>query len=235
MTAEIVPAEPIEEPAAPRFDWVDLLATILMAIAALATAWSALQSDQWSDTMSFSLNAAGAARTESARSFTRAGQLTEVDVATFIAWVEAVQEERLSGQADTTEGYVPDPDTLSGFLYQRFRPDFRVAMDAWLATRPLINPDAPPTPFAMDEYQVPEAVEAERLLQAAEDKVADAQAADRNDDRYVLSTLIFAAVFLFAGLGTKMRSRIGQYAMLGVATLFLIGGVIYLIAVPIQV
>jgi uncharacterized membrane-anchored protein len=82
---------------------------------------------------------------------------------------------------------------------------------------------------------VAEAIEAERLQQEAEDKVAEAQAADRNDDRYVLSTLIFAAIFLFAGLSTKMRSRSGQIGMLVVAILFLVGGVIYLLAVPIQV
>ncbi|HEY7470613.1 MAG TPA: hypothetical protein VIC07_13885 [Acidimicrobiia bacterium] len=219
----------------PSLDWVDIVATVVMAVAALATAWSALQSDQWSDTMSFSLNAAGAARTESSRYFTRAGQLTDVDVATFIAWVEAVQREVIAEGGDTSGGYEPDPTTVSGFLFTRFRPEFRVAMDAWLATRPLTNPDAPATPFAMEEYQVAEAIEAERLQQEAEDKVAEAQAADRNDDRYVLSTLIFAAIFLFAGLSTKMRSRSGQIGMLVVAILFLVGGVIYLLAVPIQV
>jgi hypothetical protein len=149
--------------------------------------------------------------------------------------VEAVQREVIAEGGDTSGGYEPDPTTVSGFLFTRFRPEFRVAMDAWLATRPLTNPDAPATPFAMEEYQVAEAIEAERLQQEAEDKVAEAQAADRNDDRYVLSTLIFAAIFLFAGLSTKMRSRSGQIGMLVVAILFLVGGVIYLLAVPIQV
>lgn len=55
----------------PGIDWIDIIATLVMAFAALATAWSAFQSDQWGDTMSFSLNEAGAARTESTRSFTR--------------------------------------------------------------------------------------------------------------------------------------------------------------------
>jgi hypothetical protein len=216
-------------------DWVDVVATVIMAVAAIATAWSALQSDQWSDTMSFSLNAAGAARTEASREFTRAGQLTSVDVATFVAWVEAVEREGIPTGEEGTGTYEPDPNSASGFLYLRFRPEFRVAFDAWLATRPLLNADAPPTPFAMEEYLVAETVEAERLQQQAEDKVAEAQAADRNDDRYVLSTLIFAGLFLFAGLSTKMRSRVGQVSMVGVALLFLVGGIIYLVSVPVQV
>ena len=219
----------------PPIDWVDIVATIVMAFAALATAWSAFQSDQWGDTMSFSLNEAGAARTESTRSFTRAGQLSSIDVATFLAWVEAVQRESAAGEIDTTDGYQPDPETLSGFLYARFRPEFRTAMEAWLATRPLLNPDAPPTPFAMDDYQVAEEVEAQRLLEEAQAKSAAAHAADDNDDKYVISTIIFAGIFLFAGLSTKMRSKLGQDLMLGFSILLLLLGIIFLLTVPIQV
>jgi hypothetical protein len=219
----------------PPIDWVDIVATIVMAFAALATAWSAFQSDQWGDTMSFSLNEAGAARTESTRSFTRAGQLSSIDVATFLAWVEAVQQESAAGDIDTTDGYQPDPDTLSGFLYARFRPEFRTAMEAWLATRPLLNPDAPPTPFAMEEYQVAEEIEAQRLLEEAQAKAALAHSADDNDDKYVISTIIFAGIFLFAGLSTKMRSRQGQFLMLGFSILLLLFGVVFLLTVPIQV
>jgi hypothetical protein len=108
-------------------------------------------------------------------------------------------------------------------------------MDAWLATRPLINPEAPPTPFAMDEYQVAEESEANRLQQLADEKAAHAHAADNNDDKYVLSTILFAGIFLFAGLSTKMRSRIGQNLMLGFSIVLLVSGVVYLVTVPIQV
>ena len=235
MTASTEPETATSKPPGESIDWIDIVATIVMAFAALATAWSAFQSDQWGDTMSFSLSEAAAARTESTRNFTRAGQLSVVDVSTFIAWVEAAQSELADGEIDATDGYVPDPATLSGFLFARFRPEFRTAMDVWLATRPLLNPDAPPTPFAMDEYQVAQEVEAERLLQLAEDKAALAHAADDNDDKYVLSTIIFAGIFLFAGLCTKMRSRIGQNLMLGFSIVLLIAGVIFLLTVPIQV
>ncbi|HKZ24379.1 MAG TPA: hypothetical protein VJ398_01150 [Acidimicrobiia bacterium] len=222
-------------PTQSSIDWTDIVATIVMAVAALLTAWSAFQSDQWSDNMSFSFSGAAAARTESTRNSTRAGQLAQIDVSTFIAWMEAAQREVAAGEIDVSDGYHPDPATLSGFLYARFRPEFRAAMDPWLATRPFINPDAPPTPFAMPEYKIAEADEAERLQQVADDKAAQAQAADRNDDKYVMSTIIFAAVFLFAGLSTKMRSRAGQLLMLGFAIVFLLGGAVFVLTVPIQV
>jgi hypothetical protein len=222
-------------PVSAPIDWIDIIATVVMALAALATAWSAFQSDQWGDTMSFSLSEAAAARTESTRSFTRAGQLTEVDVATFIAWLEAAHSELGEGEPDFGAGYEPDPTTLSGVLYERFRPEFSTAMVAWLATQPLSTPGAPPTPFAMEEYQVAEEAEALRLQETADEKAALARSADDNDDKYVVSTIIFAGIFLFAGLSTKMRSLVGQNMMLGLSVLLLVGGVIYLLTVPIQV
>ena len=40
------------------------------------------------------------------------------------------------------------------FYAERFRGEFKPAFDAWLATKPLANPDAPPSPFEMAEYRV---------------------------------------------------------------------------------
>jgi hypothetical protein len=51
----------------------------------------------------------------------------------------------------------------------------------------------------------------------------------------VISTIILAGIFLIAGLSTKMRSRLGQYLMLGFSILLLLLGVIFLLTVPIQV
>lgn len=216
-------------------DWVDLLATLVMAIAAVLTAWSAFQSDQWGDQMSFSLAQGSASRTEATRIYTRAGQLSEVDVSSYYAWLEAIQAEGVFEASDPGSEYTPIPETLSWFVYERFRPEFRIAFDAWIETRPLVNSDAPPTPFAMPEYVVPEELEAQELEAAADAKFAEAQAADANDDKYVLSTIVFALVFLFAGMSTKMRSRLGQNLMLGFGIAILVVVIVYMFTVPVLV
>ena len=43
---------------------------------------------------------------------------------------------------------------LADFYFKRFREEFRPAVDAWVATRPLKNPNAPLTPFAMPQYKL---------------------------------------------------------------------------------
>lgn len=221
------------EPAPGSFDWVDLISTLVMAIAALLTAWSAYQSDQWGDTVSFTLAQGTAVRAEATRAYARAGQLTEIDVSSFFAWTEAVQFDVAEGRIDPDSRFEPHPGTLAGFIYQRFRPEFRVAVDAWLETDPVANPAAPSTPFELDEYRISKEADGLRLEEEADRLYAEAQAADANDDKYVLTTIAFAAIFLFAGMSTKMRSRLSQNLMLGFGILFLIGATAFLFTIPI--
>ena len=43
---------------------------------------------------------------------------------------------------------------------RRFRPEFAVAFDAWIATDPEHNPDAAKGPMYLDEYKTPKLEEA---------------------------------------------------------------------------
>jgi hypothetical protein len=49
---------------------------------------------------------------------------------------------------------------------RRLRPGYRPAFDAWLATRPLTNPNAPPGPAYLPQYRVPEEERARALAAA---------------------------------------------------------------------
>ena len=74
-------------------------------------------------------------------------------MATFTQWVNA---------------YAQKQTELADFYFKRFRKEFRPAVNAWVATRPLKNPNAPLTPFAMPQYQLDARAEAERLDAQAE-------------------------------------------------------------------
>ena len=123
-----------------RTHWVELLSTILLAAAAVATAWSTYQSTRWRGVQAIDYSKATAARIQSSEASTRAGQLSQVDIATFIQWVDA----DVAGNAK-----------LAQFYRRRIRPEFKPAFVAWLATNPHTNPKAPLTPFAMPQYGSP--------------------------------------------------------------------------------
>lgn len=209
---------------------LELVAALLLALAAVTTAWAAFQSTKWSGVQADSYSQASAARVESTRASTEAGQLTVIDVGTFTSWVAALSAEQRAGAPTglSPDGaYTPQPGTESGFLFTRFRDEFRPAVEAWLATRPLADPAAPRTPFAMPEYHLDANDRSAELEQRAEELVAQARAANQNGDNYVLMTIMFALVLLFAGISTNLDNpRAQQVLVTGAAFAFVVAAVI---------
>jgi hypothetical protein len=115
---------------------LELAATVLLAIATVATAWSGYQSTRWNGEQAKAAARANALRIESAKAAGTANSQTEIDVATFTQWVNA---------------YAQKQTELADFYFKRFRKEFRPAVVASVATRPLKNPNAPLTPFAMPQ------------------------------------------------------------------------------------
>jgi hypothetical protein len=214
---------------------IDFLVTVVMALAAVGTAWAGFQSTKWSGVQANAYAAAGAARTEANRLTIEATQLRTIDVISFTSWLNALNEEMIADPARRPSGrYEPDPATVSGFLFLRFRPEFRPAMDAWVATRPAVNPDAPPTPFAMPEYRLAAAEEADRQEVRAERLAGLARQANQRGDNYVLTAVIFALVLFFSGMANRARSRRSQLVLLVLAATAFVGSVIAQSLMPVQ-
>src|SRR5438876_10407981 len=119
------------------------------------------------------------------------------------------------------------------FLYQRFRPEMRKALDAWLKTDPLHNPHAPLTPFQMAEYVQPELLEAQRQQREAGKMEATARQANQFSDQYVLLTVLFATVLFFGGISGTFRSRRLQLTAFAIAVLLFVVTVVGLGTMPI--
>lgn len=218
----------------------ELIATILMALAAILTAWSGFQAAKWGGVQADSFSAAGAARTESTRASTTAGQILQLDVTTFLNWLNAAVADLERGEIpdpQDTGGYKPTPDTLSGFLFERLRPDFEPVLHEWLATEPFDNPSAPPSPLAMDTYSdsVPEEQASIELLAEADSLAATAREANQNSDNYVVLTILSALVIFFAGLASKLSRVRNQVIALSMGAILFIGTTIVLIALPIEI
>ncbi len=211
----------------------ELFEAIILSIAALLAAWTGFQSAKWSGVQANSYSQAGASRVESTRASTTAGQETTVDVISFTQWLQAAEAEGLLAEpVDPSKVYTPDPEVLSGFLYQRFRPEFEVAVKAWVAQHPRVNPDAPTTPFAMPEYQVSASKKAARLERQAEAQAAKARAANQRSDNYVLMTIMFATVLFFAGISSKMDTFRARVLLLGTATTLLLSAIVIVLSFP---
>ena len=199
---------------------LELLATILLAVAAVATAWSSYQSARWSGIQAIDFSKANAARVESTRASTEAGQETQVDVLTFTQWANA---------------YAAGDEFLQGFYFDRFRDEFKPAVKAWIATRPLKSADAPATPFVMPEYKLAKNEEAAELVDDAEASNADALVSNQRSDNYVLAVVLFAAALFFAGISTKLTEPKQRVALLVMGYVLFVGTLAWLVTFPISI
>jgi hypothetical protein len=75
--------------AATRRDWTEIAATVLLALAAVATAWSSYQAARWNGEQAKASSAVNKACIDASRASDVANAQTEVDVATFSQWVNA--------------------------------------------------------------------------------------------------------------------------------------------------
>ena len=215
-------------------DRVELVATIIMSLAAIFTAWAAFQSAKWSGEQATNFSKAGASRTESTRFDTRAGQLASIDVSVFIAFADAVNSDANEGLIDLGPGvdFEPTEGTLSGFWYERVRDEFRPAFEAWLTLFTNDRSNAPPTPFAMEECTIADAAEADRLQTVADEFATAAGEANQNSDDYVLTAVAFALVLFFGGVSSKLASRTNRYIAIGAAVLLFLGATWTLLSLP---
>lgn len=184
---------------------LELLSVMLLALIIVFTAWSAYQSTLWGGIQTFKLVDVNAANRQASELNLRQGQYTMMDVMMFTQYVNAVND---------------NDQKLSDFYFERFRPDFKPAVQAWLDTNPFDNPNAPPHPFVMKEYKRTFAEQAEQKLKIAESKMDEAQQSNQNSDNYVLFTVIYASILFLGSIATKFSSvRLNQICfIIGVAS-----------------
>jgi hypothetical protein len=194
-------------------EWLTL---VLLGLAAIATAWATFQAAHWRSEQALAGNRATTARVQATREADVANRQIVIDVTTFAQWVDAY------GTGNTE---------LADFYFRRFRPEFRPAVTAWVATKPLQNPKAPLTPFAMPQYhseaqQQSDALEAEAGVntRAAEKYVTRA-------DYYSLAVVLFASSLFFAGVSSRLSGRPRNVLLTMGWTLFA-GAIVWMATLP---
>ena len=197
--------------------WLDILSAIILAVVAVATAWNSYQASRWSSFAGIRYSQASARRVESTRASTTAGQQTIIDVGLFTNWINA---------------YGTDNEDLMRFYNKRFREEFKPAFEAWMATDPENNPQAPPSPFAMEEYQLANTEKSEQLEQEASALFEEGKEAIEKSTNYVLNTVFLASVLFFIGIAGRFHWPPLRLTILVLALGMLVYGIFNLVIYP---
>jgi hypothetical protein len=197
--------------------WLELGAVVLLSLATLATAWSGYQAALWSGVQSQRYSQASALRVRAGEETVRGGQLQIGDLTLINGWFNATE----TGHPRLAEAY-----------RRRFRPALQPVFNAWLALHPLTNRRAPPGPTYMPQYH-PAPFAAGLADDARADHVFEqGTEAKSSDDDHILSTVFFAAVLFLAAVSLRLEWRPLRVAVLTFGTSMFLGGLAYVLTLP---
>jgi hypothetical protein len=202
-----------------RDQLVEAGSAVLLAFATVVTAWATYQATLFGGDESRGYFMASATQLRAAEMRAFAREQRGVHAALFVEYASALA----TGQHE-----------LSAFLFERFPEPLRGSTSAWLATRPLVNPAAPKTPFELPEYALSAESDAADLVRQATALFETAQTADAISDGYVRLTVFFALVLFLSGVAGKFRWVAIDIAMLALAIATLIWATIQLASMPFQ-
>jgi len=198
--------------------WVDSddAAALLLALAALGTAWSGYQASVWSGTQAAQYTYSSVLRGKAATKADEVARLRMVDAALFTKWLEAFAERR---------------DTLALYYETHFRPQFRPAFERWRTHAEARDVGA--TPFEEEDYRRSTSGDVASYDSAATRALNAGQRANDMSDRYVFVTVILASVLFFAGSVRSLVDPRWRALMMAIAGLLGVWAAVLIFTTPV--
>jgi hypothetical protein len=200
-----------------RFEAIEIIEALILALVAVATAWSGYEAAQWAGKRAQQYAEATRLRVTAEGLATLAGQERIYDSDTFNSWLAA----KLDGKEEAAE-----------FFERRFRDEYRPAFTAWMKTDPFKNAQAPPGPIFMPEYHN---AKHEQLLSLNKQATEIADLGTRSGetgDEYVRITVLLATVLLITAIGQRFRFKAVRIVFMILACLLLCLPLLRLLMLP---
>ena len=196
---------------------ITIIEAILLAVVAVLAAWSGFASSKWGTESSLTLARASAARSHGQPGQSERRGPAELRLLDLQRLVHRLHRRQPVGH---------------GLAERRFRPEFKVAFDAWLATNPATNPKRPPGPTYMPEYKQPDLAKADTLDAKADELYTEGAKDGSTADDYVRTTVFLATVLFLVGISGHFRVRAARYGLVAVGAIILAVAVAILIGAP---
>ena len=165
---------------------------IIIALVALATAWSGFQAAQWNGHQAELYGEANGLNLEAANLAASAGQEHLYNTNTLNAWINA----NMQGNKK-----------IAQFYERRFLAEYKIAFDAWIKLDPFNNSEAPAGPAYMPGYYSSKMEEAGNLSSEALGKFNQGTKARAIADDYVLNTVFLATVLVLAAISQRFQIK----------------------------
>src|SRR5277367_5074930 len=196
---------------------LEIIEALVLAIVAIATAWSGYQAALWTGHQSELYGQASKMRVQAEGAATYANQGRLYNASTVVEWLKAEAH---------------NDKKLTGIFERRFLPEFRPAFEAWKKTDPLNNPDAPAGPQLMAEYRSSKAEAAAKLNDQASEVFDQGTRSQQYSDQYVRATVTLATVLLLIAISQRFKTRGVRVGLLGIAAFLLCFPIYHILTLP---
>jgi len=200
-----------------RFEAIEIIEALILALVAVATAWSGYQAAQWAGKRAQQYAEASRLRVTAEGLATLAGQERIYESDTFNSWVAA----KLDGKEKAAE-----------FFERRFSDEYRLAFTAWLRTDPFNNPQAPAGPIFMPDYHNAKHEQFLGLSKQAAEVADQGTRSGENGDQYVRITVLLATVLLITAIGQRFHFKTVRLVFMVLACLLLCLPLLQLLMLP---
>ncbi len=196
---------------------VQICEAALLALVTITAAWAGYSAAKWSTASRVDIARASTLGNLATREDLAAISLRNFDASTFNAWFIA---------------FTLNSPQKEAIAVHRFRPQFLVAFNAWMATDPLHNPHAPPGPTYMPQYKQPEQAQANTLDNESAAKFQTGNQAALISDNFVRITVFLAAVLFLVGIGSSFKLHGVRYALIVFGSVLLILSIVLILQQP---
>ena len=190
---------------------------ILLALVTITAAWAGYSAAKWGTASRIDIAQSSTLRNLATRDDLTAISTRNFDASTFNAWFTA---------------FTLNSPQKEEIAIRRFRPEFLVAFNAWMATDPLHNPHAAPGPTYLPQYKLPAQAQANALDNQASAKFDAGNNAGLVSDNYVRITVFLAAVLFLVGIGSSFKLHGVRYALIAFGSVLLIISVVLIAQQP---
>jgi hypothetical protein len=196
---------------------IEILEAIILALVAVATAYSGYQAAQW-DGVQSELYAESNILNVKANSLTISdGQDAIYNSNTLNALLNA----KMQGNEE-----------IAQFYERRFLPEFKIAFDAWIKLDPINNSQAPAGPRLMPEYRSSKQEEANKLTEEAATMFKEGMQAKSTADDYIRTTVFLAAVLVLMAISQRFEIKSIRTGLIILSFGLLLFGILSLLIYP---
>ena len=200
-----------------RVEVIEIIEAAILALVAVATAWSGYQAAKWAGNRAEQYANASRLRVTAEGLATLAGQERIYDSDTFNSWLAA----KLDGKSQTAE-----------FFERRFRDEYRPAFAAWMKRDPFNNAQAPPGPIFMPDYHNANHEQFLSLNKQGVEMADQGTKSGETGDNYVRITVLLATVLLITAIGQRFHFKAVRVVFMVLAFFLLCLPLVRLLMLP---